>query len=139
MNILRGALEIIPHPLSASKVREVALQTAQHLVDKESPAFKSMIAKSLPDLGYVKSVMVLCWATVTGKESALNEDIAILRKMVVDRVAHQTNSLVYTVCKRGLGILTLMLMLSPSIMNQLIVDASWHHFIIDVLLICQER
>lgn len=139
LTTLRSALEIIPHPLSAGMVREIAMQTAQKLVENDDEIFRSRVISSLPNLGSVRSLMMLCWATSTGEESALHEDIEMLHRLVVNGNLYRPDSPVYSVCKLGLNILTLMFMVSPWTLDHLIRDNTWHRFVIDVLLICHER
>ncbi|RWS11107.1 putative ubiquitin carboxyl-terminal hydrolase FAF-X-like protein [Dinothrombium tinctorium] len=133
--VLQQALHSIPNPSADSVVREVAQKTAQLLKNHEKQPLK--LTKVLPEINSIKAVMILAWVTATGRETALQASIEKLHSLIAE--THQSPIVVYMTYKEALEVLTIMLMLSPLVLEQLMKDETWQTFIIDLLLVSSNR
>ncbi|RWS27831.1 putative ubiquitin carboxyl-terminal hydrolase FAF-X-like protein [Leptotrombidium deliense] len=135
MIVLQQALHLIPNPSADLMVREVAQKTAQLLKANETQTVK--VSKYLPDLNSVKAVMILAWVSATGREVALQASTEKLHNLITE--PYEGSGLIYMTCKEALEVLTLMFMLSPNVIDQLMKDETWQMFVIDLLLISSNR
>lgn len=120
-------------------IRNVAHETAQLLKAKEEEtSLKKIVAKHLPYLNLIKSIMLLAWATATGRGSSIFQPSQTLHDLIAN-LPQEPDLDIYSVCKEALEVLTVMLMLSPQSLTILMKDKTWHTFLIDLLLISSER
>ena len=125
--MLQQALQAgIPCP-SEVNIRQAVTRLGQQLLEAG--------ADTLPDLGVVRSVLRLAWAS-----SAADISITDTEQL---KTVHKTNnreldSDYSKLAREALEVLTMSVALCPTALDTLSKDKSWHSFLVDLVLLCPD-
>lgn len=94
----------------------------------------------VPSNKTIDSVIQIAWATATGSFNNLNSTSTSLHDYFLSEAKLNVNVPFdcYEVCTEAIEVLTILLMLSPSYLTELIVTDMKRNFFIDLLLLCDE-
>ena len=135
---IHQALNVTPNSSTDCVLHVIALETARMLTSEKNFEFRKLVFKNLPVISLVKAVMQLAWSTATGCKITLSESSEAIHRMILDGTSNSISD-VYAVCKLALETFTVMFILSPNILEYMMKDESWQTFVIDLLLIVNER
>ncbi len=135
---LQDAIQSIPNVSSECMTRSVATRIAQNLRVSDNNQIYNNIINYRPDKATITSVMLLAWSAATGRESSLQASTERLHDLITESNL-ETPVEVYQVCKEAVEVLTVMFMLSPEVLVILMKEQTWQNFVIDLLLICNEK
>ncbi|XP_066928951.1 ubiquitin carboxyl-terminal hydrolase 9X-like [Clytia hemisphaerica] len=129
---LQQAIQNIPNSYYDYIVRNFAMKLGQGLGNHA--------IKQMPDETVVKTIQKICWCASVGDLSLLQaEHIAIHNKYEEKESLEQLDPEYSLLAKEAFEVLTITLALCPSVLEGLIRDRSWHLFVIDTLLLCNDR
>ncbi|XP_075236606.1 ubiquitin carboxyl-terminal hydrolase-like faf isoform X2 [Lycorma delicatula] len=142
--VLKQALLNLPNQSTEHMLRNVACKLAQSYAEQVLLNYKTentMMAMALswqmPGQDTIKALMRMAWVACSGNLHLLDEtEKEQFHDRLMENVAQHDDILV---CKEALEVLTVALVLSPSSLDTLIKDATWHTFIIDLLLCANNR
>lgn len=129
--VLQQALHQIPSPLQEAVVRSVSGRLAPQLLE--------VGASHLPDQATVTAIIRVAWAAGGGGRLAnMNSPAEELHERF-ETAAEEPDEEDVSLCREALEVLSLAIALSPSCLETLSKDQSWHKFIIDLVLLSKVR
>ncbi|KAL1140578.1 hypothetical protein AAG570_000508 [Ranatra chinensis] len=133
-SVLKQALCNIPNPSSDHILRNVSSKLAQHYL--EQMGIENKWSNWVPSQEMIHAVILLAWATACGDITLASTDMKNYQEAISQATPHSNDVLV---CKEALEVLTLMLILNPSALENLMLEKWWQKFIIDLVLLCSNR
>lgn len=129
--MLQQAVQHIPNTYYEYMIRNNAIKLGQTLGVHATSA--------MPDEGVVKVIQKMCWCSSVGDLSLLSAENTDLHNKYEKEILEQVDSEYSFLAKEAFEVLTITLALCPSVLEGLIRDRSWHLFVIDTLLLCNDR
>lgn len=135
---LQDSIQSIPNVSSECMTRSVANRIAQNLRISDNNSIYNNIINYRPDKSTITSVMLFAWSAATGRSNSLNASIDKLHELIREP-NDETPVEIFQVCKEAIEVLTVMFMLSPEVLISLMKEQTLQNFVIDLLLICNEK
>uniref|UniRef100_A0A224XFS3 Putative ubiquitin carboxyl-terminal hydrolase faf-x n=1 Tax=Panstrongylus lignarius TaxID=156445 RepID=A0A224XFS3_9HEMI len=132
--LLKQALCNIPSPVSEIVIRNISSKVAQAYIEKYG--VENKWSNWSPSQEMIHALMQFAWTSACGDISLMSVNKSILQEPI-----HQacTNTSDILVCKEALEVLTMTLVLNSTALENLLEDKKWTNFIIDLVLLCNNR
>ena len=134
--LLQNSVTSIPSSTNEITVRQLAQKIANQ--------FATLLCTNLPDLQHILRLQKMAWSVAASQTlSLIDEDSH--ERMHQSLGANQANETLFqnlddiNVCRESLECLTLTLCLVPSALETLNQEKHWRHFILDMVLLCNNR
>ncbi|CAH0386901.1 unnamed protein product [Bemisia tabaci] len=101
------------------------------------PLIVQALEWSLPNKDIIAAIIQMAWASASGGSiSHIVSYTQLHQQLIRNKQSSQEHVLV---AKEALELLTIALILNPSLMESLTKEKMWHTFIVDIVLICNNR
>ncbi|XP_022160014.1 probable ubiquitin carboxyl-terminal hydrolase FAF-X [Myzus persicae] len=146
--LMKEAFGLVPNPNLEYMLRSVTSKLARKFIDKIATgcdtledsiiAINKSLSKFMPNLDMIWTTIQLAWAMAGANQHMLNGQLnnADLHNNLNGRSLEMED---ICVCKEALEVLTLCLFLKPNYLSQLMEKKDWQIFLIDLILLANNR
>lgn len=141
--ILPKCLDYLQNTNEDFIICQAARKTANALINylkKQQKLNQFKVDDFIPDFEIINFVLHFIWSTASGKETLTNnKTIENLHHAILESKSDSESTTIFNICEQGLEVLTIMLMLSPSVFLKLIEGKKWEAFTMDLILFSSEK
>lgn len=142
---LNEALQLAPKDVILRKISMNTAQNIKNFIDSTDDSSLNEVTSYNPNIELISSIITIAFATATGSFEFLNSDFEHLHQYFMSEIDYNPDTLnsvkifdTLDVCKESFEVLTIIFMLSPDDLRDMINNEKWQNFFIDLLLVCNE-